>query len=277
MQEQSTARRLAFLLRRTCQATKSKLKVYLFFLNNIHGITKQTIPEGTIDTYEEHFGVSPKILSDLSRGAVDRSSWHTSQENLGKLAGAFVSVPEGTEPASYKNAKLAVCNLYTVKTCVDLHYHPKIIDKLKAPFQSRQATQPRGTAFYFRCFNSSLLSQAKLNCRTIFYPRCHLTLIFTSRQCLWITRNSSGKRFRCMLSTMLPSKLSRIWTFSYWPLISSPENAGESSRTTNGCPMLPKLLQMRPLPRMSRIKVSLVPQFSFFSHSAPQPVGGLTP
>lgn len=52
---------------------------------------------GVVDTYEQHFGVAPSALSELSRAAVDRPSWKLLQEQRGQLGMTVLSMPEGSE------------------------------------------------------------------------------------------------------------------------------------------------------------------------------------
>ncbi|KAG6919357.1 hypothetical protein DXG01_006905 [Tephrocybe rancida] len=77
------------------------------------------------DAYDLHFGISPSILTDASRSAVDVSSWTTSKSRRGCLGPAVLSLPEGSAA------------LESNETPID------ILERLRTPFQGRQAKQPR--------------------------------------------------------------------------------------------------------------------------------------
>ncbi|EJF65447.1 digestive organ expansion factor [Dichomitus squalens LYAD-421 SS1] len=81
--------------------------------------------EQSMDPYEAHFGLSPSVLTDRAREAVDQKSWTTRREKCGKLGGVAESVPEGADGP----------NAVSVKH--------KILDRLKEPLQARQAKLPR--------------------------------------------------------------------------------------------------------------------------------------
>ncbi|KII92564.1 hypothetical protein PLICRDRAFT_50928 [Plicaturopsis crispa FD-325 SS-3] len=80
------------------------------------------------DPYEQHFGLNPPALSEASRDAVDRRAWINSKETLGRLGSAVVSRPEGsTAPSQPKPAGPGHA----------------VLDRLKAPFEARQAKQSK--------------------------------------------------------------------------------------------------------------------------------------
>ncbi|TBU33717.1 digestive organ expansion factor [Dichomitus squalens] len=81
--------------------------------------------EQSMDPYEAHFGLSPSVLTDRAREAVDQKSWTTRREKCGKLGSVAESVPEGADGP----------NAVSVKH--------KILDRLKEPLQARQAKLPR--------------------------------------------------------------------------------------------------------------------------------------
>ncbi|KAJ7217703.1 digestive organ expansion factor [Mycena pura] len=79
--------------------------------------------EGVSDAYETHFGRSPSLLSESSRAAVDRNSWMSLRRSCGILGTAVESVPQRSQPGPSSDTA--------------------IIERLRTPFRSRQAKQPR--------------------------------------------------------------------------------------------------------------------------------------
>jgi len=63
---------------------------------------------GVVDTYEQHFGVKPSVLSETSRIAVDGSSWKLLKEQRGQLGWTALSVPEGSELLTNPTAQIDV-------------------------------------------------------------------------------------------------------------------------------------------------------------------------
>ena len=49
---------------------------------------------GIVDTYEQHFGVQPLVLSESSRAAVDRRSWKLFNSQSGQLGMTVTSMPD---------------------------------------------------------------------------------------------------------------------------------------------------------------------------------------
>ncbi|KAI0373952.1 digestive organ expansion factor [Pilatotrama ljubarskyi] len=77
------------------------------------------------DPYEAHFGLKPTVLTESAREAVDRRAWTSQRAKLGKLGSVVEAVPEGAESSSAAASR------------------HQILEKLKAPLQSKQAKLPR--------------------------------------------------------------------------------------------------------------------------------------
>ncbi|KAI0645784.1 digestive organ expansion factor [Trametes meyenii] len=82
-------------------------------------------PGAEADPYEAHFGLHPIVLTESAREAVDRRAWSQQRDKLGKLGGVVESVPEGAEVSSSSTSK------------------HRVLEKLKAPLEARQAKLPR--------------------------------------------------------------------------------------------------------------------------------------
>ncbi|KZP19811.1 digestive organ expansion factor [Athelia psychrophila] len=119
--------------------------------------------QAIVEAYESHFGASPTLLTQSSREAVDARSWSTSRENLGKLGSASVSLPTNAEAssASDKSQKLP------------------ILDRLRAPFEARQAKQPKDVTQLQNDVLSSLS-----NHRDLYYPSTSLDTQKSTREAI---------------------------------------------------------------------------------------------
>jgi U3 small nucleolar RNA-associated protein 25 len=63
-----------------------------------------------VSAYEDHFGSSPKALSDASREAVTLSRWSTSRRTRGKLGQVLESLPEGSGDLETKNDHVSLAS-----------------------------------------------------------------------------------------------------------------------------------------------------------------------
>ncbi|KAF8893541.1 hypothetical protein BD779DRAFT_1661040 [Infundibulicybe gibba] len=81
-------------------------------------------PEDSTDRYEHHFGPKSASVSEKIKTLVDQLAWSSSKEELGKLGSAILSIPNSGE--SYISCKPEI----------------DILNRLKEPFKSRQATKP---------------------------------------------------------------------------------------------------------------------------------------
>ncbi|KAH9942377.1 digestive organ expansion factor [Epithele typhae] len=77
------------------------------------------------DPYEAHFGLTPSVLTQSAREAVDRREWATRRDKCGKMGAVVESVPEGVEHSSVSGSK------------------HKIPQKLREPMEARQSKLPR--------------------------------------------------------------------------------------------------------------------------------------
>lgn len=118
--------------------------------------------EDTVNPYERHFGPSSQDFSTEKRDLVDQKEWKSSKARVGKLGnvaeysvGGSVKQAEISEPS-----KLAVCSFTQ-------HFHRifdpeiKILERLRTPFQERQAKLPKGRLWgNLHCsFGSQLLNR----------------------------------------------------------------------------------------------------------------------
>lgn len=60
---------------------------------------------GAIDPYATHFGLTPSILTELSRDAVDRRAFKISNVQCGKLGSTVDALPEGTDSDLVKSVE----------------------------------------------------------------------------------------------------------------------------------------------------------------------------
>jgi hypothetical protein len=66
--------------------------------------------DSSVDPFERHFGLTPSILTESSRDAIDRRAFKVSTVRRGKMGSTVDGLPEGTDPDLVKSAKdLAVC------------------------------------------------------------------------------------------------------------------------------------------------------------------------
>ncbi|PIL35937.1 hypothetical protein GSI_01597 [Ganoderma sinense ZZ0214-1] len=77
------------------------------------------------DPYEAHFGLSPSMLTEGAREAVDQRSWTQRRDKCGRLGGVVESLPEGIVGSNAMSTK------------------HKIPEKMREPLQARQAKLPR--------------------------------------------------------------------------------------------------------------------------------------
>ncbi|KAF7979083.1 hypothetical protein HWV62_43589 [Athelia sp. TMB] len=109
--------------------------------------------QAIVEAYESHFGPSPALLTQTTRESVDSRKWSTSRESLGKLGSASILHPEGAEAgvASDKNAKIP------------------ILDRLRAPFEAKQAKQSKDVTQVQNDILSTLANHSDL-----YYPSTSL-------------------------------------------------------------------------------------------------------
>lgn len=102
--------------------------------------------EDAIDTYEQHYGVQPSVLSEASRTAVDRRSWKLLNAQSGHLGMTALSIPDGSE----------------LEDATDSTAQVDILERLKLPFQSRQSKLSRDHAQLQNDLLSTLSSRRDL-------------------------------------------------------------------------------------------------------------------
>ena len=85
-------------------------------------------------------------LTQTSRDAVDRHAWIISKDKLGKLGSVVISALEGVKLDSVVNhgQKIPVRKT-TIKYVVGNNFNLyQILERLRTPFENRQAKQPKG-------------------------------------------------------------------------------------------------------------------------------------
>ncbi|OCH93789.1 digestive organ expansion factor [Obba rivulosa] len=84
--------------------------------------------QDSTDSYEAHFGAHSAVLTPSAREAVDRRAWTTFREKCGRLGTLMQVLPEGSSSTEWRKDR------------------QKIPDKLREPFDGRQAKLPRELA-----------------------------------------------------------------------------------------------------------------------------------
>jgi U3 small nucleolar RNA-associated protein 25 len=85
-------------------------------------------------------------LTQTSRDAVDRRAWILSKDKLGKLGTVVISALEGVKLGSVVSHEQKIpVRITTIKYVVGNNFNPyQILERLRTPFENRQAKQPKG-------------------------------------------------------------------------------------------------------------------------------------